>query len=133
MSIRPKIPGCLILLVVLLVPGLLAGYLLKSPRWIAIIPGGFVLLMLVIAALPIKRKITPQQFADELEAHLLGTDGDWGWDDAISVSLADERLERLRHTLAKFDRLESEERKSELRLIIETLRRGEVPDINLNS
>ena len=129
MSIQAKIPGCFVLLAALIVPGMIVGYVLRSPKWIAIVPCGLALLMLVIAALPIKRKTTPQEFADQLERHLLGTDGAWGWDDAISVSLADERLERLRCTLSKFDRLESEERKSELRLIIETLRRGDFPEI----
>jgi hypothetical protein len=84
--------------------------------------------MLVIAALPIKRNITPEQFADQLERHLLGTDGPWGWDDAISVTLADERLETLRGQLVKFDRLTSKEQKEELREIVAALRRGEVPN-----
>jgi hypothetical protein len=48
--------------------------------------------MLLVAALPIKRKITPQQWADDLEKYLLGSDGAWDWDDATSVRLADERL-----------------------------------------
>lgn len=85
--------------------------------------------MIAVAALPIKRKITPQRFADQLESHLLGRDGDWGWDDAISVTLADEGLERLRCNLSKFDMLDSNERQDVLRQIIAALRRGEVPDM----
>ena len=79
--------------------------------------------------MPIKRKITPQQFADQLEPHLLGRDGAWGWDDATSVRLADERLEHLRVRLGKFDNLASEEQREELRQVIAALRSGEIPEI----
>jgi hypothetical protein len=83
--------------------------------------------MLLIAALPTKRKITPQAWADELEKHLLGTEGPYDWDDATSVRLADERLENLRCRLSDFDMLVTTERREELRQIIEALRRGEIP------
>jgi hypothetical protein len=84
--------------------------------------------MLLVAALPIKRKITPQQWADELEEHLLGTEGSWGWDDATSISLADKRLENLRRRLVPdFDLLDTPEKTDQFRRIIEALRRGEVP------
>jgi len=39
------------------------------------VPLGIIALALFIAALPIKRKVTPEEFADELERHLLGTGG----------------------------------------------------------
>lgn len=86
------------------------------------------MLMLVVAALPIKRKISPQEWAKELERHLLGTDGAYGWDDATSVRLADQRLENLRSRLVPdFDQLNTPEKREELRQIIDALRRGEVP------
>src|SRR5437899_11887390 len=110
--------GWLTLISVLVVPGLIVGYVFHSPIWIAIVPCGLILLMIVVAALPIRRKITPQQFADQLESHLLGTDGDWGWDDATSVRLADERLEQLRVRLAQFYRLTSEEHRQRSRQIL---------------
>ncbi len=76
-----------------------------------------------------KRKVTPEQFADELEPHLLGTGGAWHWDDVTSVGIDDKRLERLRAKLAKFDNLILEERRIEFTQIIAALRRGEVPDV----
>ena len=87
-----------------------------------------VILMLAVAALPIKRKVSPQQWANELEKHLLGTDGAYGWDDATSVTLADELLESLRHRLIpEFNMLTTQQKKEEFRQIIESLRRGEFP------
>jgi len=41
------------------------------------LPAAFILLMLLIAAIGTKRKITPQQFAEMLDPHLLGTGGPW--------------------------------------------------------
>jgi hypothetical protein len=75
------------------------------------------------------RKVTPQEFADELEHHLLGTGGVWDWDDTTSIRLADERLARLQGKLPKFDVLALPERRDELKQIIAALRRGEVPDV----
>jgi hypothetical protein len=120
--------GCLALLAFLLLPGFLAAYLLHSRVWLIATPAVLVVLMLAVAALPIKRKITPQQFADKLEKHLLGTDGPYGWDDATSVALADERLENLRYRLAyEFDTLSTPQKRAEFQQIVETLRRGEIP------
>jgi hypothetical protein len=79
--------------------------------------------------LPTKRKVTPEQFAEELERHLLGTGGPWDWDDTTSVAIADERLERIRWELTKFDSLAQEEDKDELKAIIAALRRGELPEV----
>ena len=112
----------------LVIPGFVAAYLLRSNGWIAVIPLGLVVLILAFASFAIKRKVTPQQWADELEKHLLGMDGAWGWDDATSVALADERLERLRGRLiAHFDRLDTPEKCEEFKEIIEALKRGDVP------
>jgi hypothetical protein len=88
--------GYLVVLAVLFVPATIAAYLLNDPKWLIIIPVGIVALTLAVAALPIRRKVTPKQWALELEPHLLGTDGTWDWDDATSVALADPRLEAIR-------------------------------------
>src|ERR1700680_4850863 len=61
--------GCLVFIAYLFVPGLILAYVLHSYSWILIGAALMVGLMLTIAALPIKRKITPQQWADELEKH----------------------------------------------------------------
>ena len=74
-----------------------------------------------------KRKVTPQEWADELERHLLGTEGPWDWDDTTSEPLADPSLEQLRFTLPDFDLLNTPEKTEEFRRIIEALRRGEIP------
>jgi hypothetical protein len=72
-------------------------------------------------------KVTPQQFADELEEHLLGTERPWDWDDTTSIAIADRRLEQLRQILPKFDSLATQADKDELSAIIAALRRGEFP------
>jgi hypothetical protein len=100
--------------------------------WIIYIPAGIVVVMLIVAALPFSRKVTPEGFADELEHHLLGTEGPWGWDDATSVRIADRRLEQLRLSLtltARFDNLSQQQDRNELEAVIAALRRGEIPEI----
>jgi hypothetical protein len=112
------------------VPAAVAAYLLNDPKWLVIIPIGIVALAVVVAALPSKRKVTPEDWALDLERHLLGTDGTWGWDDAISVRLADPRLEALRTKMPKFDSLASEERRSEFAAIVAALKRGEILEVD---
>ncbi len=121
--------GCVVVLAILVVPAALVCYLLNQPKWLVIIPLAIVLLTLFAAALPIRRKVTPQQWASELEPHLLGTDGAWDFDDATSVALADPRLEAIRVKLSKFDSLVSDERRKEFESIIAALKRGEIPEV----
>jgi uncharacterized membrane protein len=86
--------------------------------------------MLAVAALPIKRKITPQEWAEDLEEHLLGTAGPHSWDIATGATLADKNLEKLRRAITytnDYAMLNSSETRQNLREIIEALRRGEVP------
>jgi len=125
----PKFSGCSIALLVLFLPATLAAYVLHALVWLIVVPTGIIALALIVAALPSKRReVTPSQFADELEKHLLGTGGPWDWDDTTSIRIADERLERIRWELSKFDSLTREEDKAELKAIIEALRRGELPE-----
>lgn len=120
--------GCLLLLAFLLVPGLVAAYFLNSITWAIATPVALIILMLLVAALGSKRKTTPQKWADDLEKHLLGTDGPHGWDDAVGVDFADERLENLRSRVYHdFYQLDTPEKREEFRRIIEALRRGEIP------
>lgn len=121
--------GCLLVVAVLVILAELVGYVTHSTVWAAIAPIALILVIVVIAALPIRKRMTPQQFAELLEPHVLGTDDAWSWDNATSVRLADERLERLRLRLSKFDSLMSEESREELRRIIRALRQGEVPEV----
>jgi hypothetical protein len=125
----PKLSAWVIVLLVLFLPATLTAYFLQNLVWLFVVPFGIIVLVLFIAALPIKRKVTPDQFADELESHLLGTGGPWDWDDTTSIRIADERLERIRWELPKFDSLGREEDKAELKAIIESLRRGELREI----
>jgi len=118
-----------VVLAILFVPAALVAYFLNDSKWLVIIPGTIVVLALVVAALPVRRKVTPQQWASELEPHLFGTDGTWGWDDATSIALADPDLERLRCKLHKFDTLPTDERRKEFESIIAALKRGEIPDV----
>jgi hypothetical protein len=125
----PKLSAWVMVLLVLFLPATLTAYFLQNLVWLFIVPFGIIVLVLFVAALPIKRKVTPDQFADELESHLLGTGGPWDWDDTTSIRIADERLERIRWELPKFDSLAREEDKAELKTIIESLRRGELREI----
>ena len=121
----PKILDWAVVLLVLFLPAALAAYLMHSLKWFVGVPFGIIVLMLFIAALPSKRHVTAEQFADELERHLLGTEGRWDWDDATSVRIADPRLEAVRLRLGEnLDSLSSDEDKDELRAIIADLRRG---------
>ena len=117
------------MLLVLFLPAALTAYVLHNLTWLVVVPFGIIVLAFLIAALLSKRKVTPEQFADELESHLLGTGGPWDWDDTTSIRIADERLERIRWELPKFDSLTREEDKAELKAIIEALRRGELPEV----
>jgi len=108
-------------------PGFLIDYFLHSVIWMFLTPPLIILAMILAAALGPARKITPEQLADRLEKHLLGNEGPYDWDDTISVTLADERLEILRQGLSDFDRLDTAEKRDELRSIVEALRRGDVP------
>jgi hypothetical protein len=69
------IRGIAVVLLVLFAPAALVAYLLHSAVWLVAVPLVITALALLAAALPIKRKVTPEQFADELERHLLGTEG----------------------------------------------------------
>jgi len=43
-----------------------------------------------------KRNLTRKEVADEIEAFLTGTGGNWDWDDFISIRLSDPHLEEIR-------------------------------------
>ena len=118
---------------VLFLPAVLVAYLLHSLVWLVVVPFAIIVLALCVAALPIKRKVTPERFADELDKHLLGTEGPWDWDDTTSVAIADRRLEEVRLRLGpNLDSLSQEKDKDELRAIIATLRRGELPEVTVS-
>ena len=120
-----------VIAIVVLVACLVVADLLQLPWFIA---GPLALLIglpVVAAAWPYSgRRITPQEWAGELESHLRPGEGAYDWDDATSAGLADERLEALRGRLVpEFDRLETPEKREQLRQIIDALRRGEVPSL----
>jgi hypothetical protein len=121
--------GWAILLLILFAPAVLTAYFFHSAIWLVLLPLGLIVLAVLVALIPHKRKVTPEQFADEIERHLLGTDGQRGWDDTTSVAIADERLEQIRWGLPKFDSLKDEKDRDELKALIAALRRGEFPGI----
>ena len=124
-----RVGNIILVLLVLFVPAAVAAYLMHSAIWLAAVPLGIIAFAFVVAAIPHKRKVTPEQFADELERHLLGTENKWDWDDTTSIAIADERLEQIRWELPRFDSLTSEKDKDELRALIAALRRGEIPEM----
>ncbi|HSS95836.1 MAG TPA: hypothetical protein VLK33_02335 [Terriglobales bacterium] len=112
-----------------MVPAVLAAILLRSAWFLVVVPIALFILLAGLGKWGPKKKVTPQQFAYELERHLLGTDGEWDWDDTTSIAIADRQLDTLRRKLSKFNLLELPERREELAAIVATLRRGEVPDV----
>jgi hypothetical protein len=125
-----------VLLLVLFVPATLAAYLMHSAIWLIVVPFGIIALVMIVAvlavlllaALNIKTKLTPEQFSDKLERYLLDwTEGKWNNDDTLPFTIADERLEKLAWEIQAFD-LRAERDKDKLRTIIAALRRGEVPE-----
>lgn len=129
----PKFSDWVIVLLVLFLPASLTAYALHNAVWLVYVPLGIIALALFIAALPIKRKVTPEEFADELERHLLGTEGPWDWDDITSVAIADRRLDAVRCCLGpNLDCLSDVKDKDELRAIIAALRRGELPEVTVS-
>jgi hypothetical protein len=120
--------GCVFFLGIVVGPGLLAAYLLHSAVWAVIGPVAMIGVLLGIAALLSRRKVTPQEFADELERHLHGTGNDDDWDQTSSVRISNPQLEQVRLSLSDgFDSLSTPQDREELRHIIEALRRGEFP------
>src|SRR6266702_6056959 len=120
--------GGVVSLGILVGPGLVAARVLHSPAWAFLGPVAVIAVALGIAALPLKRKVTPKEFADELERHLQGTDNDDDWDRTSSVRIFHPLLEDTRRSLSdRFDSLSNPEDREALRQIIETLRRGEFP------
>lgn len=118
------------MLLVLFLPAALIAYVLHNLAWLVVVPFGIIVLAFCIAAFSTKRKVTPEQFANELERHLLGTGGPWDCDDTTSVAIADPRLEEVRLRLgSNLDSLSHEKDKDELRAIIAALRRGELPEV----
>src|SRR6266851_8971524 len=127
--------GRAVLLLVLFVPATLTAYLMHSAIWLIVVPFGIIALVMIVAmlaalllaALDIKIKLTPEQFSDKLERHLLyWTEGE-GNDDTLPFTIADERLEKLAWEIQAFD-LRAERDKDKLRAILAALRRGEVPE-----
>jgi hypothetical protein len=126
MALHIRLPGCMVILVVI---GAITTLVTGSPNWLVMAPVIVIVLAILVALLPIKRKVSPERLADELEAHLLGTEGPWDWDDTTSIAIADPRLRRLQASLHKLDSLLLEEHRDELKEIIAALRRGEIPDV----
>ena len=121
--------GLLLLIVVVLGPGAVIGVALHKASWTILLPLATIAILFGIAALPIGRRVSPSEYADELERHLRGTDDDGEWDRTVSVRLRDPRLERLRRSLPDdFNDLRTAEDRMSLQRIVESLRRGEVPD-----
>ena len=121
---RPKLFGGAVSLLFLFAPAITAAYFTHPYIWLGVIPGGLVLLALALSSLYQKpRTVTVEQFADQLERHLLGTEGKLDWDYVTSVPVADSRLERVRRDLVKFDALSEEKDKEEFKALIEKLRR----------
>ena len=100
---------------VLFLPAALIAYVLHGLMWLLVVPFGIIGIALGLAALLRKRKVTAEQFADELERHLLETESPWDWDETSTVAIADPRLEEVRLRLGRsLDRLAYESDKDEL-------------------
>jgi hypothetical protein len=132
---RSRGRGCAVVLLVLFLPAILTSFFLKSAIWLIAVPIGIIVLTMTVAVLAallvivleIKSKLTPEQFADRLEKHLLFYTENRGTDDTLPSRIADERLERLALHIYTLDlRLETDRNK--VRAMIAVLRRGEIPE-----
>jgi len=85
----PKFLDWTIVLLILFLPAAATAFLLHNLALFFVVLFGIIVLFFLLAVLPIKRKrkVTPEEFADELEKHLLGTEGKWDWDDVTSLQL----------------------------------------------
>jgi hypothetical protein len=102
--------------------------------WFYCLPIGEIVLVFFIAArFGGKLQLTPEEFADRLERHLLGTEDVDEWDEITSCPVEDERLAHLQSTLWKFDSLGRQEDKDELALVIAALRQGEIPFVRAST
>jgi len=138
---RHRLPGIVIFLLVLFVPAALMAYVLHNPAWLVAIQIALFVLILALAFVfgtlerlfgIGRRKGTPEEFANALEKCLLGEEPERGWDEPMDVTLADPRLEQVRQSLClrpNLYRLSTEKDKDELRAIIVSLRRGDLPDV----
>jgi len=128
----PKFRDWGIVCLVLFGPAVVAGYLSHSYIWFILTPPTIVVCALLIAALCAflpKKCVSAEEFADALERHLLGTEGTWDWDDVTSIALADERLERIRRGLSRFDLIRNEKDREDFKMLIAAIRRGEFPEV----
>jgi hypothetical protein len=124
--------GCAFILLATFAPAIVTSYLWQSAAGLHAFLLGVILVLLVSAIFGVfrrKRTVTPEQFADELERHLLGTEGKWDWDDTTTIAIADQRLERIRRDLSKFDSLSDDKDKEELKALIAVIRSGNFPEI----
>ena|SRR5215831_10584078 len=62
------------------------------------------------------------EVADNIERHILGTEGPWDWDDFTSVPIADDRLDVIRLRCLELEQTSAEERTEELKRIVDRLR-----------
>jgi hypothetical protein len=122
--------GLLLLIAIVFGPGAVTAIILHEASWAILIPLATIGILLGIASLPIRRNVSPAEYADELERHLRGPDDDDEWDRTASVRMKNPRLEQLRRTLPdSFDDLPTEEDRMSLQRIIEALRNGDYPDV----
>jgi hypothetical protein len=61
-------------------------------------------LLLKLVMLPFERpmKRTPEEVVGYLRDFVDGTGGEWGWDDFVSIQIADPRLDSIRERARKF-------------------------------
>jgi len=118
------------LVIAVAVPALLLASAVRSWMWFfgALIAEVILLCLFAAFGRSDKRDVTPQELAEELERHLVGNEGPYDWGATTSVELTDERLNRLIPRLIEYDRLDTAKKREQFREIIETLRRGKVPD-----
>ena len=79
-----------------LVFGIIVAILLHSAMWGVVASISTVVLMLAVAALPIKCETNREDVAKSIQDFVDGTGGQWDWDDFISSRIVDEELETIR-------------------------------------
>ncbi len=120
----------IVLVTAVVVPAVLLASALHSWMWFfgALIVEVILLCLFAAFGRSDKRDVTPHELAEELERHLVGNEGPYDWDATTSGELTDDKLNRLIPRLIEYDRLDTADKREQFREIIETLRRGNIPN-----
>lgn len=129
---RPPYFTILYVLLFIFVPSLLTGYFFGALILLFVVPVGVIVAFLTAGMVADliwpPKKVSSEEFADALEKHLRGEGGYEYIDSLARMVPVDQRLKPIQWDLYRFDPIQSENDREELRRIIEAIRRGTLPE-----